>query len=167
MRYTLAEGSGTTTLEPTGSASADPPPFAKGRCYNNFRTHTDANNPTARFVQREMHDVTVTDAKLHTSLSQREVARRSRDGGFNGSCDTPLRRGVARQLSNPPARLAPTHLPLRKGGVALPFVRRGGRTSQSRHLATIPPFAKGKYLLYNKSSFSGRSADGSAQRSGR
>ena len=87
---------GTTTLEPTGSASADPPPFAKGRCYNDFRTHTDANNPAARFTQREMHDVTVIDAKLQ-----------------------------------------------------------------------IPPFAKGKYLLYNKSSFSGRSADGSAQRSGR
>ena len=55
---------------------------------------------------------------MHTSLSQREVARRSRDGGFEGSYSTPFA-GEAEWHSNPPARLAPTHLPLQKGGILL------------------------------------------------
>ena len=117
----LLTKSGTTTLEPTGSADADPPPFAKGRCYNNFRTHTDVNDPTVRFTQREMHDVTVTDAKLYTSLSQREVARRSRDGGFNGSCDTPLTREVYKAAFEPTGSADADPPPFAKGGCCTTF----------------------------------------------
>ena len=61
---------------------------------------------------KERHVVAV----LNTSLSQREVARRSRDGGFESSCNTPCK-GFTKRHSNPPARLAPTHLPLQKGGI--------------------------------------------------
>ncbi len=53
--------------------------------------------------------------------------------------------------------------------VAILLTKRGTTTLEPTGSASAdpPPFAKGKYLLYNKSSFSGRSADGSAQRSGR